>query len=251
NGTSYNSGGSYVYHTANAAGCDSAATLNLTILNATTSTTNVSVCAATLPYVWNGTSYNSGGSYVYHTTNAAGCDSAATLNLTILNATTSTTNVSVCAATLPYVWNGTSYNSGGSYVYHTTNAAGCDSAAKLVLTILNATTCTTNVSVCAATLPYVWNGTSYNSSSSYVFHTTNAAGCDSATTLNLTILNATTSTTNVSVCAATLPYVWNGTSYNSGGAYVYHTTNAAGCDSAATLNLTILNATTSTTDVSV
>src|SRR5205823_2792340 len=151
-----------VYHTTNAAGCDSAATLNLTILNATTSTTDVSVCAAALPYTWNGTSYNAGGSYVYHTTNAAGCDSAATLNLTILNATTSTTSVSVCAASLPYTWNGTSYNAGGSYVYHTTNAAGCDSAATLNLTILNATTSTTSVSICAATLPYVWNGTSYN-----------------------------------------------------------------------------------------
>src|SRR5207237_723395 len=150
---------------------------------------NISVCAATLPYVWNGTSYNGGGSYIFHTTNAAGCDSAATLNLTILNETTSITNISVCAATLPYVWNGTSYNGEGSYVFHTTNAACCDSAATLNLTILNETTCITNISVCAATLPYVWNGASYNGGGSYVFHTTNAAGCDSAATLNLTILN--------------------------------------------------------------
>ena len=93
------------------------------------SLTPVSVCAATLPYVWNGTPYNAGGSYTFNTSNAAGCDSTATLVLTILNETTSTTNVSVCAATLPYVWNGTPYNAGGSYVFNTTNAAGCDSVA--------------------------------------------------------------------------------------------------------------------------
>ena len=29
---------------------------------------------------WNGTPYNAGGSYIFNTTNAAGCDSAATLN---------------------------------------------------------------------------------------------------------------------------------------------------------------------------
>ncbi|MFT3679576.1 MAG: sugar-binding protein [Ferruginibacter sp.] len=250
NGTPYNTAGSYVYHTLNAAGCDSAATLNLTILNETTSTTNISVCAATLPYNWNGTPYNTAGSYVYHTLNAAGCDSAATLNLTILNETTSTTNISICAATLPYTWNGTPYNTAGSYVYHTLNAAGCDSAATLNLTILNETTSTTNTSVCAATLPYTWNGTPYNTAGSYVYHTLNAAGCDSAATLNLTILNETTSITNISVCAATLPYTWNGTPYNTAGSYVYHTLNAAGCDSAATLNLTILNETTSTTNIS-
>ncbi len=249
NGTPYNASGSYVFNTMNVAGCDSTATLNLTILNETTSTTNVSVCSATLPYNWNGTPYNAGGAYVFHTTNAAGCDSTATLNLTILNETTSTTNVSVCAANLPYNWNGTPYNAGGSYVFITTNAAGCDSIATLNLTILNETTSTTNVSVCAATLPYVWNSNSYSTSGSYVYHTTNAAGCDSAATLNLTILNETTSTTNISVCATTLPYTWNGTPYNAGGSHVFNTINAAGCDSAATLNLTILNSSSSTTDI--
>ena len=213
-------------------------------MNETTSSTPVSVCAATLPYVWNGTPYNAGGSYTFNTTNAAGCDSTATLVLTILNETTSSTPVSVCAATLPYVWNGTPYNAGGSYTFNTTNAAGCDSTATLVLTILNETTSSTPVSVCAATLPYVWNGTPYNAGGSYTFNTSNAAGCDSTATLVLTILNETTSTTNVSVCAATLPYVWNGTPYNAGGSYVFNTTNAAGCDSVAHLVLTILNETT-------
>ena len=33
---------------------------------------------------------------------------------------------------LPYVWNGTPYNAGGSYTFNTTNAAGCDSTATLV-----------------------------------------------------------------------------------------------------------------------
>ena len=40
------------------------------------------------------------------TTNASGCDSTATLNLTINNATSSTTDVTVCDS---YDWNGTTY----------------------------------------------------------------------------------------------------------------------------------------------
>ncbi|MFN8245213.1 MAG: hypothetical protein U0T56_02350 [Ferruginibacter sp.] len=39
-------------------------------------------------------------------TGSNGCDSVATLNLTILPTTTSTTNQSICPAQLPYTWNG-------------------------------------------------------------------------------------------------------------------------------------------------
>ena len=75
---------------------------------------------------------------------------------------------------------------------------------------------------------------------------TNANGCDSTATLNLTINNATSSTTDVTACDS---YDWNGTTYTASGSYTFTTTNAAGCDSTATLNLTINNATSSTTDV--
>jgi hypothetical protein len=45
-----------------------------------------------LPYIWNSTEYNSTGVYTFTSTNAAGCDSVATLNLTV-NVCTTTLNV--------------------------------------------------------------------------------------------------------------------------------------------------------------
>jgi hypothetical protein len=140
---------------------------------------------------------------------------------------------------LPYNWNGTNYSAAGSYTITTANAAGCDSVATLNLTIKSPTTSTTNVAVCSNQLPYNWNGTNYSAAGSYTFTTTNAAGCDSVATLNLTIKSPTTSTTNVAICANQVPYNWNGTNYSAGGSYTFTTTNAAGCDSVATLNLTI------------
>src|SRR4029434_7475383 len=113
-----------------------------------------------------------------------------------------------------------------------------------------ATTSSTDVTVCPSQLPYNWNGTDYNTAGTYTFTTTNAAGCDSVATLNLTINAATTSTTNVTVCPSQLPYNWNGTDYNTAGTYTFTTTNAAGCDSVATLNL-ISNAATSTSTTNV
>src|SRR4029079_14562138 len=192
-----------------------------------------------LPYSWNGRDYNTTGIYTFATTNAAGCDSIATLNLSINATTTSTTDVTVCPSQLAYSWNGTEYNTTGTYTFTTTNAAGCDSVATLNLSINSITTSTTNVTVCPSQLPYNWNGTDYNTAGTYTFTTTNAAGCDSVATLNLSINEISTSTTDVTVCPSKLPYSWNGTDHNTAGTYAFTTTNAAGCDSVATLNLSI------------
>ena len=174
-----------------------------------------------------------------HLTNAVGCDSAATLVLSLKPVSTSSTSVSVCPSALPYSWNGNTYNTVGSYTVHLTNAIGCDSAATLVLSTKPVSTSSTNVSVCSSTLPYSWNGNTYNTVGSYTVHLTNAVGCDSAATLNLSLKQNTTSITNKSVCSNVLPYSWNSNSYNVAGTYVVHLTNAAGCDSAATLNLIV------------
>ena len=48
-----------------------------------------------------------------------------------------------------------------------------------------------------------------------------------------------TTSTSTTVISAPGSYTWNTTTYSIGGVYTYHTSNAAGCDSAATLNLTI------------
>ena len=121
-------------------------------------------------HVWNGTGYNAAGTYTFTTQNTAGCDSVATLILTVTPVSTSTTNVTRCSNQLPYVWNGTSYGAAGTYTFTTQNAAGCDSVATLVLTIANTSSSTTNVPN-ARTSCYVWNGTSYNAAGTlYLYH---------------------------------------------------------------------------------
>src|SRR5262249_25944213 len=159
--------------------------------------------------------------YTFTMTNAAGCDSVATLNLAINATTTSTTNVTVCTSQLPYNWNGTDYGTAGIYSFTTTNAAGCDSVATLNLSVNTRTTSTTDVTICPSQVPYSWNGTDYDAAGTYTFTTTNAAGCDSIATLNLSIRAITTSTTNVAVCSNQLPYNWNGTDYNGAGSYTF------------------------------
>ena len=135
NGGSYAAAGTYSTTLANAVGCDSVATLVLGIKATSSSTTNVTVCNNQLPYEWNGISYSIGGTYFVNISSGNNCDSIATLVLSINNTTTSNTGVAICSSELPYNWNGVSYPQGGVYTQLLTNAAGCDSIAKLYLDV--------------------------------------------------------------------------------------------------------------------
>ena len=67
---------------------------------------------------------------------------------------------------------------------------------------------------------------------------TNSCGTTTVTKA-ITVAKSSTSTTTATVCAGT-SYVFNGSSYSSTGSYTAHLTNAAGCDSAATLSLFVI-----------
>ncbi|MFY7963634.1 MAG: T9SS type A sorting domain-containing protein, partial [Chitinophagaceae bacterium] len=105
------------------------------------------------PYSWNGLTFTAAGSQTKTgLSNSQGCDSSATLSLTLKANTSSTTNASVCANELPYSWNGLTFTGAGSQTAHLTNVNGCDSAATLILTVnslsipsINVTSNTNNV----------------------------------------------------------------------------------------------------------
>ena len=247
NGTSYATTGIYGAHLTNKVGCDSVATLNLTVKLASSSTTTASICQGD-SYVFNGTSYTTTGIYTAHLTNKVGCDSVATLNLTVKLPSSSTTDASICQGE-SYSFNGTSYTTTGIYTAHLTNKVGCDSVATLVLAMKVPTTSNTNVAICQGD-SYLFNGTTYSSAGTYTKHLINKQGCDSTAILNLTVKLPTSSTTNISICQGD-SYVFNGTTYTTAGIYTKHFTNAVGCDSTAILNLRIKLPTTSTTTASI
>lgn len=119
----------------NAAGCDSIITLDLTIINPSSSTDIQTACNT---YTWiDGNTYTTNNNTATDTlTNAVGCDSIVTLNLTIENATTSTDTQS---APSPFTWiDGNTYTTNNNTATDTlTNANGCDSIITLNLTIID------------------------------------------------------------------------------------------------------------------
>ncbi|MDB2539188.1 PKD domain-containing protein, partial [Flavobacteriales bacterium] len=254
-------------------GCDSIATLNLTINN---STTGIDVISACDTYTWsvNNVTYSTSGLYIDSSLNIDGCTHVDSLDLTIYNATTSVDVQSACDS---YAWiDGNTYTtSNNSATYTLTNAAGCDSLVNLNLTVNYSSTSLVTESSCNS---YSWNGQILSVSGIYVDTSVNAAGCpqydsldltitttpnisnevacDSfawngnsyttsgtytslgtcVDTLNLVINNSSSSTSSLSSCGDIL---WNGSTYTATGIYNFITTNSVGCDSTATLDLTI------------
>ena len=239
NGNTYNVAGNYKDTIANAVGCDSILTLNLTLKPNSSSTTNIAVCNNQLPFTWNGNIYTAAGIFKDTIANAASCDSILTLNLTLKPNSSSTTNISICSKQLPYLWNGNFYNAAGTYNKTLTNSISCDSVAILNLFLKQTTFSTTNISICRNLLPYIWNGQTYSATGSYKDTMVNSLGCDSILTLNLAIQSTDTSKTVVVICPEKLPFLWNGNSYTSAGTYTVKLTSQSGCDSTAVIVFSI------------
>jgi uncharacterized repeat protein (TIGR01451 family) len=197
------------------------------------------ICANQTPFIWHGQVLISSGAYNHTYTSTSGCDSILTLNLMVTPTITHASNVSVCSNQTPYLWQGQSITNTGAYAHTFLNANGCDSIATINVTVKQASAHTTSVSVCNYQLPFLWHGQNLNTTGLYYYTTTNTIGCDSIETLNFVVKNATFSTTNLAICTNQLPYLWNAQTINNAGTYTKHFNNAAGCDSTATLLLTI------------
>jgi hypothetical protein len=240
NGRTYNTSLIDTIYLTNSLGCDSFNIINLSVKPISTSISNIKICPNDLPYNWNSRTYNTSATDTIHLTNVVGCDSVTILKLTLEPTSTSTTILSICPTTLPYTWNGRTYYTNRTDTVYLTNVAGCDSITILKLTVKPTSISLTNISICQSSLPYTWNGRSYNANRIDTVYLINSFGCDSLTILNLTVKPTSTSTTNLSICQSSLPYTWNGLIFNSGGTQTKTSlTNSVGCDSSATLNLTV------------
>jgi hypothetical protein len=251
NGYSLYSEGSYTTSLHNTFGCDSVITLNLSVgTSGATSYDSAIVCSSALPYSWNGLSLTAAGDYSQNFTSPTGCDSIANFKLIISAANTSSNYATVCSSSLPYLWNGISCDSAGTYSKIFSSPGGCDSVAVLNLTVHQTTSSVTNIIACQNAVPFWWNNKLVNVGTDTV-NLTNAEGCDSLAIVNVTTKPVGTSTRTVNICPTDLPYAWNNSTYGAAGVYTQQFTTNIGCDSVATLNLIVNTPTSSTTNIGI
>ena len=148
----------------------------------------------------------------------------------------STDTQSACGS---FTWiDGNTYTtSNNSATWLLTNTSGCDSTITLDLTITNSNTGTDVQTACGS---YTWiDGITYtDSNNSATWVLTNAGGCDSTVTLDLTITNSNTGT-DVQVACDSYTWIDGNTYTTNNNSATFVLTNAGGCDSTVTLDLTI------------
>jgi uncharacterized protein (TIGR02145 family) len=126
------------------------------------------------------------------------------------------------------------------------DAGQCAESTTLTLTVNQVSTGTDIITSCT---PITWiDGITYaasNNSATFTIVGGAASGCDSLVTLDLTMLpSPASSTTDETICSSQLPYTWNGLTFNAAGSQTATLEGSNGCDSLATLNLTVTPAPT-------
>ena len=133
------------------------------------------------PYAWNGQTYDESGSYQATLVNQWGCDSIATLDLTVNHSVEHDFTYIGCGN---YDWNGQLYSESGVYYQIFPAANGCDSIVTLHLVINDAYNIALDTTVCES---FVWNGHEYTQSGQYEQTFIASNGCDSIVSTNLVV----------------------------------------------------------------
>ena len=229
NGETYTQSGDYTRFFTTTNGCDSIVTLHLTINNSVTGEPETATICYGETYTWNGYTYSTEGEYSIVLMNAFGCDSIATLHLTVLpEAAVYSTTVTICEGET-YIWRGMELSQGGSYTdVEQDPTTGCDIAIytlRLIVIDCEPTPpCedvdTTEYATICYGETYTWNGQSYSTTGEYTQTLSSVAGCDSIVTLYLTVLPETIIVEeNVTINEEYLPYTWRNQQCYSAGTY--------------------------------
>ncbi len=219
-------------------GCDSTVTLTLTVLSALAGTAEATICAGD-SYNFNGESLTQSGSYTTVYTADNGCDSVVVLTLTALPLPQSAFAALVCEGA-PFEYNGEIFTESGVYTFVIDAGAvnGCDSMVVLFLTIFPEIAPTVETATVCAGESYDFQGETYDESGQYSVHLSTATGCDSSLVLNLTVLPASSSTINASICQGA-SYTFDGDLLTTAGTYTAVYEDINGCDSTVTLTLAL------------
>ena len=235
-------------------GADSTVAMTLTVKPVSDTSITAIVTENDLPYIFNSTTYNQPGDYTQTYTNVYGCDSVVTLHLTVYYNVSTTIDTTVCAALLPYSWQGHTFAAAGSHTVTFQTVHDADSVVTYHLAVdnLSATTGSLThvtchgestgaaaVTVSGGSVPitYLWTNaagavvsstTSLSNSPAgpYTFIATDQLGCTTSVSITLNTLNeamqAGTIAEDQMVCVGEDIPTFTGTAASGGDNGAYH-----------------------------
>ena len=217
------------------------------IINSSTLTQDLTICDGESVVVGPST-YTTSGSYEDTFTNAVGCDSVVTTNLTVLPNSTFVQDVELCPGESVVVGSST-YTTDGTYTDTVTAANGCDSAITTTVTLFVVPTVEDTVTICDGAA-YSIGSSTYTTSGSYTDILTATNGCDSIVNTELTVLAPITADNPQAVCPGG-SYTIGSSTYTAAGTYTDVLVATNGCDSTVTTILTVQASVSSSQDIEI
>ncbi|MFN8309967.1 MAG: T9SS type A sorting domain-containing protein [Chitinophagales bacterium] len=184
--------------------------------------------------LFNGVLRTASGVYLDTLAAANGCDSFVTLNLTVKSRSQSAVSDSFCPGSI-YVFHGRNISTAGTYRDTTVAANGCDSIIVLTLTLKHISRINVSASICTGT-NYAFHGQQLAAAGTYRDTVAGMNGCDSITTLTLTLKPTASLSFTDSICPGR-SYNFHGNLLTQAGTYRDTLPAANGCDSVITLTL--------------
>ena len=232
-----------LYHDtiANVAGCDSIMSLQFTVNERTYAAPDHATRCDSMTWDYNGQTYDSTGTYYDTLTNAAGCDSIIMLQLTINRSHRAESWDTLCDS---FFW--ASHNR--TYTSSLDNATevwktdkGCDSIIVMHVTVHHTTRDTMLVNACDSFFWSFVSDTMLYTSGTYrdTLPLQNAKHCDSVQLLQLTVSHSITMPDQDLVGCDSLTWPFNNRTYYADTVTTDTIATYAGCDSIATMRLSI------------
>ena len=224
-----------LYHTTltNAVGCDSLITLELNVLEQKINNIEASICDGQTYDLLDISTTTAG---IYETTIPSynGCDSLIIVDLSVGQEVDIQLEASICEGDNYTIYDIDENQSG---VYMTTLSSGgfCDTIVTLTLTVELATSYSSEEAICEGD-SFIMEGINASVSGIYESTITNAAGCDSLISIDLTVIPQSKTTITESFCEGDV-YEWHNISADVPGTYEATLTSQNGCDSIVTLEL--------------
>ena len=197
----------------------------------------LSICAGT-SVLLGGVNQSSAGIYIDSLLTPLGCDSIIITNLTLYPAIIPVNQqINLCVGG-SYTLNGNTYSNPGIYVDTLNSGNGCDSIVTTGIFFNPIITSQQTIHICAGS-SYNLNGTLLTQDGLYTDTLTTATGCDSLVILALLIDAAPVQYISENICEDGF-YNFGGQQLNQSGIYHDTLSDANGCDSILTLELSII-----------
>lgn len=178
--------------------------------------------------------------YTLTVTDINGCTNTDDVMVSVIDASfETTTEADICEGESYTLPDGEVVDQSGTYQNLFTSVSGCDSLVITELSVHPVYDLNESAELCDGETYMLPDGTSANSSGTYVVNLQTVAGCDSVITYELTFHPIYEETIEASICDSQVYTMPDGSEENTGGFYTFNFNTAEGCDSIIHVDLTV------------